>query len=987
MIKTTPWLTKTSAISIIQDLNEVSSNLQTIDNDYTTFKASYATFSSNADKDIGEVKKALESSANWVNRSELSNSSNWNESYSYLVNASGNISETYAWVETNGSNVIQSANDALKWTQDFISNSGHIKAGQNITIQTANNGIIINATEGGTSTPTIVEAGNGIDVSAIQGGYKVGVDDDYLSNKYQAVGDYLSANALNGVSGNWANSANAQGDYPYVLSGGQWVKCTSLISMFKTSQESNKTPVKEIIYNYHNTLDDNNKYNYIEVSDENNKSYTMYTLANQFGQSFAFDGGITGTFGSDGKWTLSASEGKGSNLNPPTENGEYIYRVSQDGSDWYDISQESSELVGIDGIEVKNENNQTTIGLSGGQLDLSAGQGIGIDKVGNTLVISSNGGDSYYNYSLKNECIPFNEVEGKVYSGYALGKGVIVDTDYMTVLGKYNNPFYSKNILVCVGNGENENNRSNSFIIDVSSNIIGGDDNSFENSKNGLTLGTLNTSYNNSFYTLLGQSNIIYDNDFSTINGYSNKVSAFDNGILNGNSNAVRNCDGNIINGMSNSATNISYSFIAGLGNAMSGSKYSTIYGNGNRVGKAGLSNSEDGNYNYVNGFSNTSLGQFNQLLGQKNYAIGTLNFLVGGGNIGAGQMGMLLGTNNQTLPVNGGMPYDNNPYDGCILMGMGLSANAPMQIIMGARNDPRDKILKVNRDSNSTNSDDYSWPMFVLAGDSNPELPAGSGQNSHTIYKDGQIRLRFDDPNYGIDDNYHLDTVVLNYPYFVSAKNVRDIVSTYSSTFGYLTGSDTVTITHTSNNGLNGYKFEANLEGFHMDDYFKVSSTPGSNSIHVSAQTSEGGKVTYWLSADADGVTNNLDGESGVYVDNSTHKVGLSADILEKVNYPTILYEKHEDGSYSNMCYLDDDGFFRITPWLNTPRIMVNDTPNANGRNWSTTWQKMVLPLSGDIMTQNMIDNGINLKVVPTTWSKTDAEPNTIYLQVEEDN
>jgi len=278
----------------------------------------------------------LSQSSQWVNRNELSTSSNWNYAYDYIKGASGNIQETSAWVSANGTNVIQSASDALQWTQEFVSNSGHLIAGSNITITTSTNCIKIDSIGGDVPETYDLVEGDGISISSNDTQCKISVKDDYFNGKYQVAGNYLSANALNGVSGDWIKRNE-------LANSGDWIK-----------------------------------------KDE-----------------FVYDIGISGKVDVNGKLHLSAFGGEGS-LNPPTNNGEWIYKIDNEDniSGWYDISQDSTQLVGVNGVEVNVGETATTIGLSGGMLEISAGQGIGINKEGNTLVISANGGGGIVNVEV-----------------------------------------------------------------------------------------------------------------------------------------------------------------------------------------------------------------------------------------------------------------------------------------------------------------------------------------------------------------------------------------------------------------------------------------------------------------------------------------------------------------------------------------------------------------------------------------------------------
>lgn len=89
---------------------------------------------------------------------------------------------------------------------------------------------------------------------------------------------------------------------PWVLSAGQWVNGTSLMSMYKTSQVSQAKPVDSIVYNFHNSLADaQNNYNYIQITAGSNR-YSMYTLVQPFKSSVTASNGISAEFTNDGVW-------------------------------------------------------------------------------------------------------------------------------------------------------------------------------------------------------------------------------------------------------------------------------------------------------------------------------------------------------------------------------------------------------------------------------------------------------------------------------------------------------------------------------------------------------------------------------------------------------------------------------------------------------------------------------------------------------------
>lgn len=128
----------------------------------------------------------------------------------------------------------------------------------------------------------------------------------------------VSFTAWNGNDGivpdNVVTSGTAQEEEkPWVLSAGQWVNATNLVSMYKTSNPSNIKPVTQVLYNYHSN--DEDRYNYIEVTDSGNKVWSAHTLIHPIYDSikFAENGLLTGTCES-GVWTLSAMEQSGSSF-------------------------------------------------------------------------------------------------------------------------------------------------------------------------------------------------------------------------------------------------------------------------------------------------------------------------------------------------------------------------------------------------------------------------------------------------------------------------------------------------------------------------------------------------------------------------------------------------------------------------------------------------------------------------------------------------
>lgn len=329
-----------------------------------------------------------------------------------------------------------------------------------------------------------------------------------------------------------------------------------------------------------------------------------------------------------------------------------------------------------------------------------------------------------------------------------------------------------------------EGNKSSLYINNTllsGTTIINGEANNCESacSNDGLIIGQSNNAIGtgqdkNSFYTLIGQNNDIIKNNCVVINGQYNQLSAFESSMMNGQANSARNTNFSIINGQANRLTNISYSLVAGNDNKLSADEadgnFNIVFGNSNNVA--------DGNYDYVYGQYNTVKGDLNQVLGAGNLIVGGLNFAVGSGHKAMGVMNMELGVDNSALDG-----------EGSILMGQKLISTAPYQIIMGAANDPNDMIKSIYSEESQCYNDpkttktvgdvNYVYPMFVLAGDSYPK--EGGNRNSHTIYKDGQIMLRFDGEEYGVNENYPMDEVLINADYFKRASAVSTWVNNNS--------------------------------------------------------------------------------------------------------------------------------------------------------------------------------------------------------------
>lgn len=317
---------------------------------------------------------------------------------------------------------------------------------------------------------------------------------------------------------------------------------------------------------------------------------------------------------------------------------------------------------------------------------------------------------------------------------------------------------------------------SNSLV--SGTNIVAGSGNLCvaEDNENGLIIGEDNSarkvSTGNKHYTVLGASNVLEDNLNSFVNGYGNTLSAYYNSMLNGNANSADRVNYTIVNGQVNKLNNVGYSLVAGNDNKLSAAKmseFNVVFGNSNDVA--------DGNYNYVYGQQNEIDGTLNEVLGARNNIQGDLNFAVGSGHNAVGAMNMLLGVDNSAVSRGADGKLKQNV--GSILMGQKLTTSAPYQIIMGNANDPTDRIVSVYNSNSECYNDpnttttvsgvNYVWPMFVLAGDSYPK-DGGGNKNSHTIYKDGQILLRFDDPDYAVNGKYPMTEVLINEDYFKRA-------------------------------------------------------------------------------------------------------------------------------------------------------------------------------------------------------------------------
>lgn len=173
----------------------------------------------------------------------------------------------------------------------------------------------------------------------------------------------VSFTAWNGNDGitpdNVVTSGTAQAEEkPWVLSAGQWVNATNLVSMYKTSNTANIKPVTQVLYNYHTY--DEDRYNYIEVTDSSNKVWSAHTLIHPMYDSikFAENGLLTGTCES-GVWTLSAKTQGG-------EGGSYLFdstTLSGDGTEGNEIGVDTEALAGM------------YLPLTGGTVDVSTGDG------------------------------------------------------------------------------------------------------------------------------------------------------------------------------------------------------------------------------------------------------------------------------------------------------------------------------------------------------------------------------------------------------------------------------------------------------------------------------------------------------------------------------------------------------------------------------------------------------------------------------------
>lgn len=441
-----------------------------------------------------------------------------------------------------------------------------------------------------------------------------------------------------------------------------------------------------------------------------------------------------------------------------------------------------------------------------------------------------------------------------------------------------NNSIVSGSIVV-IGNDNNPN-------LDITSEgvIIGSNNEIGQFDSNSIT----------KYFTILGQHNDIEDNKFVIANGYSNKLSAYTNSMLNGNANSAKNIEFSIVNGQANKLTNIGYSLVAGNGNKLSAAtsydgNFNIVFGNGNNVA--------DGNYDYVYGHSNSTFGSLNNTLGAYNIAAGALNFVVGSGHNAVGTMNMLLGTDNSAVGGN----------EGSILMGNDLIATAPYQIIMGAANDPDDVVESIY-DSDSQcyndpkttvmkNGTNYVYPMFVLAGDSYPKN--GGNRNSHTIYKDGQIMLRFDNHDYAVNEQYPMTEVKLNADYFARASAVQSWVNSNSGVSTDINkmsaaiansaksldskidsysriktnSADYDNIVNSYSNNSADYSNIVNAVHTYSSYFTNIALSAGSN---MSAwTTTENGIKTLWLSAQAAG-------------DGAMEKFLFSGDATINVNGPT---------------------------------------------------------------------------------------------------
>jgi len=686
---------------------------------------------------------------------------------------------------------------------------------------------------------------------------------------------------------------------------------------------------------------------------------------------------------------ITAAEG---NISITGENG--ISASFEDDAWHIGISAEDSELTAGSGINITADGSNTKI-----ELNLSAGEGIGFNVANNLVTISANsqggmttvsanaplsgtgtndsplGLDTNEMYELSGTgSVTVTAMDGKLVisgdiakasdsylqlatsdkfnsiavsadtSAFVLGEGLLPSWPGALIGGSYNKPYTNSKVLLEIGGGKSDTDRANAFAVLSDATLVAGDNNTLVNNKYGLCVGDDAEIQDNSYFTMLGS---------------SNKLSASNFTFVNGNANSGRSSDYNIVNGQINRLTNINYAMLIGNNNAMSAenetSVYSVIYGNSNRVG---------GQFNYIYGNANTAMGGYNEVLGADNFCVnGNLNFVVGSANSAqASNQAMLLGRANKST------------YDGSILMGLGLTATAPMQIIMGAKNDVNDKITSrydITSPYYNTFADGVT-PMFVLAGDSE------GSKNSHTIYKDGRMMLRFDQPSYGAGGSYdQVDEVLLDYQHFVDTSASIDAVRTYSGYFAEISAGTNVNINQST--ALDGHRIttisaRADVDYSQLAKYIVVSADESeSNAISVVPHTDEG-KITYVISGKEGGVSTEYIGESGIYVENS--RIGISADTYEELTHPTELYYK-DNNSYDRYMYRADNSEINL---LNS--VAINGAVRVQGGGSyrsSDHWQYMIKPISGDLLTQQSINTGLKIQIVSTKPESPDA--NTIYL------
>ncbi|MCQ2210250.1 MAG: hypothetical protein MJZ34_08160 [Paludibacteraceae bacterium] len=804
---------------------------------------------------------------------------------------------------------------------------------------------------------------------------------------------------------------------------------------------------------------------YISTAKEENYD-SAYTHASSHTATLTFKQKDTtiGTF--DGTTALEVEVGGST----PTDNGDYIYRKTDEFDGWYNITNEAQEIEGKSGVNVSSdtENKKTTISLTeevqeklskmDEQLEISGGNGISITSADGKLVIASNGianietdstlsgngtttsplginkdneleisggngisvttsdgklvissdgiatietdttlsGDgssesplginadtqmelvegegisikknedetqleisvsgiatkSYYEIAKENGCEHTATINGKVVSGYAHGKGTIVDGEFMTVVGKYNLQYPEIGTLFAVGDGD-ETTRRNTFSVAHDSIIFGGNGSTVDGTNEHIIcFGKTHDIDDCRMLTIFGEGNSATNVEYTLINGKENKFSGYLYSFMNGSNNSTKDSKYNIINGNSNSSTNMNHSIIAGNGNAVSGEtslEYSTIFGSNNRVG--GIS------HNYINGDQNSALGQFNQVLGQSNLAIGGLNFVIGVVNSAIGDnANMLLGSGN--LSTN----------KGCILMGNNLTSNAEMQIILGAKNDITDMVDGLyTEDSEYYSTNTGVLPMFVLAGDSK------GYKNSHTVYKDGQIRLRFDNPNYGAEGVYDTDEVLLNYPYFQKQKSIGDVVVSSSGYFYEpINGTNTTIVTAFAEDGHKTFKVNVTQS---MEDSPVI--VTGEGNIMVQSSTdAETSKPKFTITLDDVAATEYF-GDDLVGVDFETRKISATETLSAMLQKPSALYETTASetpyAQYSaNKVVLDE-------------AVIDTSVSVKNGSAYSSSneWSKMVLPTTGEYITNDMLANGLKMMIVPPDYDVTTAPANTFIFKV----